>query len=140
MRGRNGQRKPTQRVTARKESNPIFKYFPVRQHPEIASGAKTNTKHPTTRQRFNARPTARDTQLFQGFDFIKPGTQQNRLNPVAEDPRGAFKLDQSYRGNHQNVIADQNIMDPAEPLELPAHLTQSTRAAQPSAPLQPQQT
>merc|ERR1712123_408781 len=116
-RGRNGQRQPAKRVTGRKESKPNFRSFPARQNTGRASQAKTTTTRPPPRQRFEARPTVSPTQqdfaptqLFQGFDFPTPANQQNQFNIVTEAPRSAFQLDQNFRRNNQNVIADQQVM------------------------------
>merc|ERR1712123_469932 len=50
MRGRNGQRQPSQGVTARKESKPNFRSFPARQNTGRANLAKTTTTRPTPRK------------------------------------------------------------------------------------------
>merc|ERR1711892_973987 len=85
--GRNGQRQPSQGVTARKESKPNFRSFPARQNTGRVSQATTTTTRPTPRQRFEARPTVlptqqdfAPTQLFQGFDFTTHTSQPNQFN------------------------------------------------------------
>merc|ERR1712123_254070 len=82
VRGRNGQRQPSQGGTARKESKPNFRSFPARQNTGRVSQATTTTTRPTPRQRFEARPTVlptqqdfAPTQLFQGFDFTTHTSQ-----------------------------------------------------------------
>merc|ERR1712123_102788 len=147
-RGRNGQRQPAQRVTGRKESKPNFRSFPARQNAGRVSQVKTTTARPTPRQRFEARPTVSPTQqdfaptqLFQGFDFPTPGTpasQPNQFNIVTEAPRSAFQLDQNFRRNNQNVIADQQIIAVAEPIQVSQQFIQTPQVSQASAPLQPQ--
>merc|ERR1712123_316787 len=132
-RGRNGQRQPAQRVTGRKESKPNFRSFPARQNTGRASQAKTTTTRPTPSQRFEARPTVSPTQqdfaptqLFQGFDFPTPGTpasQPNQFNIVTEAPRNSFQLDQNFRRNNQNVIADQQVIAAAPLQPQPVPLT-----------------
>merc|ERR1712123_185849 len=147
-RGRNGQRQPAQRVTGRKESKPNFRSFPARQSTGRASQAKTTTTRPTPSQRFEARPTVSPTQqdfaptqLFQGFDFPTPGTpasQPNQFNIVTEAPRSAFQLDQNFRRNNQNVIADQQVIAVAEPIQVSQQFFKTLPVSQASAPLQPQ--
>merc|ERR1712123_476267 len=147
-RGRNGQRQPSQGVTGRKESKPNFRSFPARQNTGRASQAKTTTTRPTPSQRFEARPTVSPTQqvfaptqLFQGFDFPTPGTpasQPNQFNIVTEAPRSAFQLDQNFRRNNQNVIADQQVIAVAEPIQASQQFIQTPRVSQASAPIQPQ--
>merc|ERR1711892_1039740 len=147
-RGRNGQRQPAQRVTGRKESKPNFRSFPARQNTGRASQAKTTTTRPTPRQRFEARPTVSPTQqdfaptqLFQGFDFPTPGTpasQPNQFNIVTEAPRSAFHLDQNFRRNNQNVIADQQVIAAAEPIQPSQQFIHTPQVSQASTPLQPQ--
>merc|ERR1712123_69978 len=144
-RGRNGQRQPARRVTGRKESKPNFRSFPARQNTGRASQAKTTTTRPTPRQRFEARPTVSPTQqdfaptqLFQGFDFLTPASQPNQFNIVTEAPRSAFQLDQNFRRNNQNVIADQQVIAVAEPIQVSQQFIQTPRVSQAFAPLQPQ--
>merc|ERR1719320_1111186 len=145
VRGRNGQRQPSQRVTPRKESNPNFRSFPARQN--INTGRENQPKssrtRPTPRQRFEARPTVSPTQQdfaptesFQGFDFSTPAIQQRPVNLVTEAPRSTFQLDQSFQGINQNVIADQKIIA-ARPVQLAPLVNNSP---QPSAAAQPQAT
>merc|ERR1712123_54616 len=124
VRGRNGQQQPAQRVTGRKESKPNFRSFPARQNTGRASLAKTTTTRPTPRQRFEARPTVSPTQqdfaptqLFQGFDFPTPASQQNQFNIMTEAPRNGFQFDQNFRRNNQNVIPDQQLIAEAEPIQ-----------------------
>merc|ERR1712123_420631 len=145
MRGRNGQRQPSQGVTARKESKPNFRSFPARQNTGRASQAKTTTTQPTTRQRFKARPTVlptqqdfAPTQLFQGFDFTTHTSQPNQFNIVTEAPRTTFQLDQNFRRNNQNVIADQQVIAAAEPIQHSQQLIPTPQVSQAAAPLQPQ--
>merc|ERR1712123_351624 len=145
VRGRNGQRQPSKRVTGRKESKPNFRSFPARQNTGRASQAKTTTTRPTPRQRFEARPTVSPTQqdfaptqLFQGFDFPTPAIQQNQFNIVTEAPRSAFQLDQNFRRNNQNVIADQQVIAAAEPIQVSQQFIQTPQVSQASSPLQPQ--
>merc|ERR1712128_3037 len=145
VRGRNGQQQPAQRVTARKESKPNFRSFPARQNTGRASQAKTTTTRPTPSQRFEARPTVSPTQqdfaptqLFQGFDFTTPASQPNQFNIVTEAPRSAFQLDQNFRRNNQNVIADQQVIAVAEPIQVSQQFIQTPQVSQASAPLQPQ--
>merc|ERR1712123_137187 len=144
-RGRNGQRQPSERVTGRKESEPNFRSFPARQNAGRVSQVKTTTAHPTPRQRFEARPTVSPTQqdfaptqLFQGFDFSTPTGQQNQFNIVTEAPRSAFQLDQNLRRNNQNVIADQQVIAAAEPIQPSQQFIPTPQVSQASAPLQPQ--
>merc|ERR1712123_322169 len=144
-RGRNGQRQPSQGVTARKESKPNFRSFPARQNTGRASQAKTTTTQPTTRQRFKARPTVlptqqdfAPTQLFQGFDFTTHTSQPNQFNIVTEAPRTTFQLDQNFRRNNQNVIADQQVIAAAEPIQHSQQLIPTPQVSQAAAPLQPQ--
>merc|ERR1719347_519705 len=145
VRGRNGQRQPSLRVTPRKESKPNFRSFPARQN--INTGRvnqpKSSRARPTPRQRFEARPTVSPTQQdfaptesFQGFDFSTPAIQQRPVNLVTEAPRSTFQLDQSFQGINQNVIADQQIIA-ARPVQ-PA--PQVNNSPQPSAAVQPQAT
>merc|ERR1712128_364751 len=122
VRGRNGQQQPAQRVTARNESKPNFRSFPARQNTGRASQATTT--RPTPRQRFEARPTVSPTQqnfattqLFQGFDFPTPASQPNKFNIMTEAPRSAFQLAQNFRRNNQDVIADQQVIAAAEPIQ-----------------------
>merc|ERR1712123_508764 len=145
VRGRNGQQQPAQRVTGRKESKPNFRSFPARQNTGRASLAKTTTTRPTPRQRFEARPTVSPTQqdfvptqLFQGFDFPTPASQQNQFNIMTEAPRSAFQLDQNLRRNNQNVIADQQVIAAAEPIQPFQQFIPTPQVSQASAPLQPQ--
>merc|ERR1712123_244497 len=145
VRGRNGQRQPAQRVTARKESKPNFRSFPARQNTGRASQATTTTTRPTPRQRFKARPTVSPTQqdftptqLFQGFDFTTPTSQPNQFNIVTEAPRTTFQLDQNFRRNNQNVIADQQVIAAAEPIQHSQQLIPTPQVSQAAAPLQPQ--
>jgi len=144
VRGRNGQRQPTQRVTARKESKPNFRSFPARQNTGRASQAQTTTTRPTTRQRFEARPTVlptkqdfAPTQLFQGFDFPTPASQPNQFNIVTEAPRSAFQLDQNFRRSNQIVIEDQQVIAAAEPIQPSQQFIQTPHISQASDPLQP---
>merc|ERR1719320_1441301 len=145
VRGRNGQRQPSQRVKPRKESKPNFRSFPARQN--INTGRENQPKssraRPTPRQRFEARPTVSPTQQdfaptesFQGFDFSTRAIQQRPVNLVTEAPRSTFQLDQSFQGINQNVIADQKIIA-ARPVQ-PA--PQVNNSPQPSAAVQPQAT
>merc|ERR1719320_1174356 len=145
IRGRNGQRQPSQRVTPRKESTLNFRSFPARQN--INTGRvnqpKSSRARPTPRQRFETRPTVSPTQQdfaptesFQGFDFSTPAIQQRPVNLVKEAPRSTFQLDQSFQGINQNVIADQQIIA-ARPVQ-PA--PQVNDSPQPSAAVQPQAT
>merc|ERR1719317_677073 len=145
VRGRNGQRQPSQRVTPRKESTLNFRSFPARQN--INTGRvnqpKSSRARPTPRQRFETRPTVSPTQQdfaptesFQGFDFSTPAIQQRPVNLVTEAPRSTFQLDQSFQGINQNVIADQQIIA-ARPVQ-PA--PQVNNPPQPSAAVQPQAT
>merc|ERR1719317_638045 len=145
VRGRNGQRQPSQRVKPRKESKPNFRSFPARQN--INNGRENQPKssraRPTPRQRFEARPTVSPTQQdfaptesFQGFDFSTPAIQQRPVNLVTEAPRSTFQLDQSFQGINQNVIADQQIIA-ARPVQ-PA--PQVNNSPQPFAAVQPQAT
>merc|ERR1719320_2404236 len=145
VRGRNGQRQPSQRVTPRKESKPNFRSFPARQN--INTGRvnqpKSSRARPTPRQRFKARPTVSPTQqdfapteTFQGFDFSTPAIQQRPVNLVTEAPRSTFQLDQSFQEINQNVIADQQIIA-ARPVQ-PA--PQVNNSPHPSAAVQPQAT
>merc|ERR1719320_286559 len=145
VRGRNGQRQPSQRVTPRKESTLNFRSFPARQN--INTGRvnqpKSSRARPTPRQRFEARPTVSPTQQdfaptesFQGFDFSTPAIQQRPVNLVTEAPRSTFQLDQSFQGINQNVIADQQIIA-ARPVQ-PA--PQVNNSPQPSVAVQLQAT
>merc|ERR1719317_245615 len=145
VRGRNGQRQPSQRVTPRKESKPNFRSFPARQN--INTGRvnqpKSSRTRPTPRQRFETRPTVSPTQQdfaptesFQGFDFSTPAIQQRPVNLVTEAPRSTFQLDQSFQGINQNVIADQQIIQ-ARPVQ---PVPQVNNSPQPSAAVQPQAT
>merc|ERR1712168_1279417 len=140
VRGRNGQRQPSQRVTTRKESKPNFRSFPARQN--------TNTgrvsQRPTPRQRFETRPTVSPTQAdfaptptesFQGFDFSTPTIQQHT---VTEAPRSTFQLNQNFQGINQNVIEDQQIISAAAKPVQPS--PQVNPFEQLSAPIQPQVT
>merc|ERR1719347_2407083 len=141
VRGRNGQRKPSQRVTPRKESKPNFRSFPARQNTN--SQPKPSRSRPTPRQRFETRPTVSPTQAdfaptptesFQGFDFTTPTIQQQTF--VTEAPRSTFQLNQNFQGINQNVIEDQQIIAAAaKPVQPPPQVNQF---AQPSAPIQPQ--
>merc|ERR1719317_1355359 len=145
VRGRNGQRQPSQRVTPRKESKPNFRSFPARQN--INTGRvnqpKSSRARPTPRQRFETRPTVSPTQqdfapteTFQGFDFSTPAIQLRPVNLVTEAPRSTFQLDQSFQGINQNVIADQQIIQ-ARPVQ---PVPQVNNSPQPSAAVQPQAT
>merc|ERR1719317_363798 len=145
VRGRNGQRQPSQRVTPRKESKPNFRSFPARQN--INTGRlnqpKSSRARPTPKQRFETRPTVSPTQQdfaatesFQGFDFSTPAIQQRPVNLVTEAPRSTFQLDQSFQGINQNVIADQQIIQ-ARPVQ---PVPQVNNSPQPSAAVQPQAT
>merc|ERR1719513_457735 len=150
VRGRNGQRQPSQRVTPRKESTLNFRSFPARQN--INTGRETQPKssraRPTPRQRFETRPTVSPTQQdfaptesFQGFDFSTPAIQQRPVNLVTEAPRSTFQLDQSFQGINQNVIADQQIIAsrPVQPAPQVNNPPQPSVAVQPQAtPLAPQ--
>merc|ERR1712123_516262 len=143
--GRNGQRQPSQGVTARKESKPNFRSFPARQNTGRVSQATTTTTRPTPRQRFEARPTVlptqqdfAPTQLFQGFDFTTHTSQPNQFNIVTEAPRTTFQLDQNFRRNNQNVIADQQVIAAAEPIQHSQQLIPTPQVSQAAAPLQPQ--
>merc|ERR1719317_704731 len=150
VRGRNGQRQPSQRVTPRKESKPNFRSFPARQN--INTGRvnqpKSSRARPTPRQRFETRPTVSPTQQdfaptesFQGFDFSTPAIQQRPVNLVTEAPRSTFQLDQSFQGINQNVIADQQIIAarPVQPVPQVNNSPQPSVAVQPQAtPLTPQ--
>merc|ERR1712123_188554 len=145
VRGRNGQRQPSQGVTARKESKPNFRSFPARQNTGRVSQATTTTTRPTPRQRFEARPTVlptqqdfAPTQVFQGFDFTTHTSQPNQFNIVTEAPRTTFQLDQNFRRNNQNVIADQQVIAAAEPIQHSQQLIPTPQESQASAPLQPQ--
>merc|ERR1719245_944371 len=146
VRGRNGQRQPSQRVTPRKESKPNFRSFPARQNTNTGrvSQPTPSRSRPTPRQRFETRPTVSPTQAdfaptptesFQGFDFSTPTIQQHT---VTEAPRSTFQLNQNFQGINQNVIEDQQIIAAAaKPVQPP---TQVNQFAQPSAPIQPQVT
>merc|ERR1711881_211081 len=146
VRGRNGQRQPSQRVTPRKESKPNFRSFPARQNTNTGrvSQPKPSRTHPTPRQRFETRPTVSPTQAdlaptptesFQGFDFSTPTIQQHT---VTEAPRSTFQLNQNFQGINQNVIEDQQIISAAaKPVQPPP---QVNPFEQPSAPIQPQVT
>merc|ERR1719427_2376718 len=145
VRGRNGQRQPSQRVTPRKESKPNFRSFPARQNTNTGriSQPTSSETRPTPRQRFETRPTVSPTQQdfaptesFQGFDFSTPAIQQRPVNLVTEAPRSTFQLDQNFQGINQNVIADQQIIA-ARPVQ-PA--PQINNSPQPSAAVQPQAT
>merc|ERR1712123_401706 len=145
VRGRNGQRQPSQGVTARKESKPNFRSFPARQNTGRVSQATTTTTRPTPRQRFEARPTVlptqqdfAPTQVFQGFDFTTHTSQPNQFNIVTEAPRTTFQLDQNFRRNNQNVIADQQVIAAAEPIQHSQQLIPTPQVSQAAAPLQPQ--
>ena len=118
LRGRNGQRNPTQRVISRKESNPSFRSFPVRQGTKTGTASQTNiqttTTRPPPRQRFETRPAVlpaqsdfATTEFFKDFDFTPSENNPSQLNLVTEAPRSAFQLDQNFRSNNQNVIANQ---------------------------------
>merc|ERR1719341_749826 len=105
VRGRNGQRQPTEQVPARKVPRPSFRSFPDRKDIQTgtASQAKATTTRPAPRQRFETRPTVSPTQLefattqsFQGFDFTTSLNKQNQFNLVTEAPRSAFQLDQNF--------------------------------------------
>merc|ERR1711881_619096 len=146
VRGRNGQRQPSQRVTPRKESKPNFRSFPARQNTNTGrvSQPKPSRSRPTPRQRFETRPTVSPTQAdfaqtptesFQGFDFSTPTIQQHT---VTEAPRSTFQLNQNFQGINQNVIEDQQIISAAaKPVQPPPQVNQFP---QPSAPIQPQVT
>merc|ERR1711881_155496 len=146
VRGRNGQRQPTQGVTPRKESKPNFRSFPARQNTNTGrvSQPKPSRSRPTPRQRFETRPTVSPTQAdlaptptesFQGFDFSTPTIQQHT---VTEAPRSTFQLNQNFQGINQNVIEDQQIISAAaKPVQPPPQVNQFP---QPSAPIQPQVT
>jgi len=150
VRGRNGQRQPSQKVTPRKESNPNFRSFPARQN--INTGRvnqpTASRTHPTPRQRFETRPTVSPTQQdfaptesFQGFDFSTPAIQQRPVNLVTEAPRSTFQLEQNFQGINQNVIANQQIIAarPVDPAPQVNHSPQPSKAVQPQAtPLPPQ--
>merc|ERR1719320_1625024 len=150
IRGRNGQRQPSQRVTPRKESKPNFRSFPARQNINTgkANQSKSSRARPTPRQRFETRPTVSPTQqdfapteTFQGFDFSTPAIQQRPVNLVTEAPRSTFQLDQSFQGINQNVIADQQIIQarPVQPAPQVDNPPQPSVAVQPQAtPLAPQ--
>merc|ERR1719320_642917 len=143
VRGRNGQRQPSQRVKPRKESKPNFRSFPARQN--INTGRvnqpKSSRARPTPRQRFETRPTVSPTQQdfvptesFQGFDFSTPAIQQRPVNLVTEAPRSTFQFD-------QNLIADQQIIAsrPVQPAPQVNNPPQPSVAVQPQAtPLAPQ--
>jgi len=152
VRGRNGQRQPSQRVTPRKESKPNFRSFPARQNTNtgrISQPTASGTR-PTPRQRFETRPTVSPTQQdfaptesFQGFDFdfSTPAIQQRPVNLVTEAPRSTFQLDQNFKGINQNVIEDQQIIAarPVQPVPQINHSPQPSAAIQPQAtPLPPQ--
>merc|ERR1711881_671437 len=146
VRGRNGQRQPSQRVTPRKESKPNFRSFPARQNTNTGrvSQPKPSRTRPKPRQRFETRPTVSPTQAdlaptptesFQGFDFSTPTIQQHT---VTEAPRSTFQLNQNFQGINQNVIEDQQIISAAaKPVQPPP---QVNPFEQPSAPIQPQVT
>merc|ERR1719382_604921 len=145
-RGRNGQRKPNQRVSPRKESNPNFRSFPARQNVNSgrASIPKASRTRPTPRQRLEPRPTVSPTQLdfvptesFQGFDFTTPVRQSNPVNIVSEAPRSNFQFDQNIGGNNQNVIADQQFIAPVKPVQ---SSPQGNLSPQPFVATQPQAT
>merc|ERR1712123_313704 len=145
VRGRNGQRQPSQGVTARKESKPNFRSFPARQNTGRVSQATTTTTRPTPRQRFEARPTVlptqqdfAPTQVFQGFDFTTHTSQPNQFNIVTEAPRTTFQLDQNFRRNNQNVIPDQQVVAAAEPIQPSQQFIPTPQVSQAAAPLQPQ--
>merc|ERR1712168_1569153 len=144
VRGRNGQRQPSQRVTPRKESKPNFRSFPARQNTNTGrvSQPKPSRTRPTPRQRFETRPTVTpmqadfaptQTESFQGFDFSTPTIQQHT---VTEAPRCTFQLNQNFQGINQNVIEDQQIIAAAAKPVQPS--PQVNQFAQPSAPIQPQ--
>merc|ERR1712018_91024 len=147
VRGRNGQRQPSQRVTPRKESKPNFRSFPARQNTNTGSVSqpKPTRSRPTPRQRFETRPTVSPTQAdfaptptesFQGFDFSTPTIQQQTV--VTEAPRSTFQLNQNFQGINQNVIEDQQIIAAAaKPVQPPPQVNQFP---QPSAPIHPQVT
>eukprot|EP00090_Calanus_glacialis_P028223 TRINITY_DN453_c0_g1_i3.p1 TRINITY_DN453_c0_g1~~TRINITY_DN453_c0_g1_i3.p1 ORF type:complete len:612 (-),score=183.25 TRINITY_DN453_c0_g1_i3:94-1887(-) len=146
VRGRNGQRQPTQQVPAMKEPRPSFRSFPARKGIQTgtASQAKATTTRPAPRQRFETRPTVSPTQLefattqtFQGFDFNTPSNQQNQFNFITEAPRSAFQLDQNFRRNNQNVITDQPTINNPTPIQPSQHFIQTPQVSQPSVPLQP---
>merc|ERR1719320_998189 len=132
IRGRNGQRQPSQRVTPRKESTLNFRSFPARQN--INTGRvnqpKSSRARPTPRQRFETRPTVSPTQQdfaptesFQGFDFSTPAIQQRPVNLVTEAPR------------NQQIIASR----PVQPAPQVNNPPQPSVAVQPQAtPLAPQ--
>merc|ERR1712025_285111 len=147
VRGRNGQRQPSQRVTTRKESKPNFRSFPARQNTNTGrvSQPKPSRSRPTPRQRFETRPTVSPTQAdfaptptesFQGFDFSTPTIQQQTV--VTEAPRSTFQLNQNFQGINQNVIEDQQIIAAAAKPVQPS--PQVNQFPQPSAPIQPQVT
>merc|ERR1711881_295107 len=125
VRGRNGQRQPSQRVIPRKESKPTSRSFPARQN--------TNTGRVSQPKPSRSRPTP--TESFQGFDFSTPTIQQHT---VTEAPRSTFQLNQNFQGINQNVIEDQQIISAAaKPVQPPP---QVNPFPQPSAPIQPQVT
>merc|ERR1711881_476894 len=146
VRGRNGQRQPSQRVTTRKESKPTSRSFPARQNTNTGrvSQPKPSRSRPTPRQRFETRPTVSPTQAdfaqtptesLQGFDFSTPTIQQQT---VTEAPRSTFQVNQNFQGINQNVIEDQQIISAAaKPVQPPPQVNQFP---QPSAPIQPQVT
>merc|ERR1711887_63065 len=152
VRGRNGQRQSSQRVTPRKESKPNFRSFPARQNTNTGriSQPTVSETRPTPRQRFETRPTVSPTQQdfaptesFQGFDFdfSTPANQQRPVNLVTEAPRSTFQLDQNFKGINQNVIEDQQIIAarPVQPVPQINHSPQPSAAIQPQAtPLPPQ--
>merc|ERR1712168_1485308 len=152
VRGRNGQRQPSQRVTPRKESKPNFRSFPARQNTNTGrvSQPTVSETRPTPRQGFETMPTVSPTQQdfaptesFQGFDFdfSTPANKQRPVNLVTEAPRSTFQLDQNLKGFNQNVIEDQQIVAarPVQPVPLINHSPQPSAAVQPQAtPLPPQ--
>merc|ERR1712123_338705 len=156
LRGRNGQRNPTQRVGARKESNPNFRSFPARQGGNTGTArrtvAQTTTARPAPRQRFETRPTVSPTQnnfaateFFKDFDFTPSVNQAtNQFNLVTEAPRSAFQLEQNFRGNTEQeqelqVQRQQIIINPAPPQPIQQNI-QTPERLQPTAPLQTQPT
>jgi len=139
LRGRNGQRNPTQQVVARKESNPTFGSFPARQ------GVNTG---PAPRQRFQTRPTASPAQIdfvttefFKEFDFTPSVNQANQFNLVTEAPRNAFQSEHVIADQEQGLqVQRQQIIinsSPRQPIQQPI---QTPQRFQPTGPLQTQPT
>merc|ERR1712123_345931 len=156
LRGRNSQRNPTQRVVARKESNPNFRSFPARQGGNTGTArqtvVQTTTARPAPRQRFETRPTVSPTQndfatteFFKDFDFTPSVNQAtNQFNLVTEASRSAFQLEQNFRGNTKQeqelqVQRQQIIINPAPPQPIQQNI-QTPERLQPTAPLQTQPT